>query len=207
MDAPDIQRFETQAAEVLGAMKELLQEFERRLNEVVGVQRLASSEARSENAKARTALEALARQARATTEAQHQAVAELRAGWQMHVAENSMAAGEEMARRFGEQVTAGLERKLAATTVAVDRVMRRFEWMTALKWGAGIAIAVVLMTTIGVWALMPSVEGLSGTQVRAAMTAITPCTVRQEAHVCAAVEPDEVIRGQSGTTLAIVKGM
>jgi hypothetical protein len=51
MNEQDVARFEAQAAETVGAMKELFQEFERQIGEAVSAQRLAGSEARSEGAK------------------------------------------------------------------------------------------------------------------------------------------------------------
>lgn len=54
----------------------------------------------------------------------------------MHVAENSKAAGEEMALRFGQQMATGLTQKLDERLGdALERLTRRFEWTTALKWG------------------------------------------------------------------------
>jgi hypothetical protein len=207
MNDQDIARFEAQAAETVGAMKELFQEFERRLGEVVAAQRLASSEARSEAATARAALQDLARQGRAIAEAQRDALAELRSGWQHHVAENSKAAGAEMARTFGHQMAEGLRQQLDRLGADVDRVARRFEWVTALKWGAGIGVGIVLTIALGVSSLMPSAHGLSDSQVRAVMTAIAPCSVQKEAHLCVAIEPEKVIRGQDGITLAVIKAL
>jgi len=81
MNDQDMARFEKQAAETLGAMKELFEEFAKRLGEVVSMQRLAASEARNEGAKARAALEQIARYAEDTATYQRQAIAELRSGW------------------------------------------------------------------------------------------------------------------------------
>ena len=53
-----------QAAEILGAMKDLFKEFENRLGEVVSTQRIASSEARAEGAKVSKDLHELALSAR-----------------------------------------------------------------------------------------------------------------------------------------------
>ena len=205
MNNEELARFEAQAAETVGAMQELFQEFQRQLGEGVAAQRLASSEARSEGTKARTALADLARQARATANAQRQALDELRSGWQLHVAENSKAAGAAMARAFGSEMAAGLHQQLDRLGADVDRVAKRFEWVTALKWGAGIGIGIVLTIVIGVSALTPSAQGLSDSQVRAALTAIAPCPVPKQAHVCVAIEPEPAIRGQNGITLAVIK--
>src|SRR5262249_49857283 len=139
MDENAISQLETELAEVLGAMKDLFREFEARLGEVVAAQRLANSEARNEGAKVRAALEELARSAKTIGEGQRQALTELRDGWRIHVADNSKAAGSEMAQKFGEGIAAGLERRLARMAEAVDRATWRFGWMSVLKWGGGIA--------------------------------------------------------------------
>ncbi|MGH8275168.1 MAG: hypothetical protein ACRETG_06520 [Steroidobacteraceae bacterium] len=208
MNEQDLARFEAQAAETVGAMKELFAEFERRLGEVVAAQRLASSEARNEGVKARAALEELARQARAIAEAQRQAIAELRGGWQLHVAENSKAAGQELARAFGEQIASGLQQRLERLGDAVERVTRRFEWATALKWGGAMAIGCVLLVLIGVWALLPSVDGLSSSQVRAAVTRLAPCHIGHERHVCIAADAGtRVGKAVDGADLVIISGL
>jgi hypothetical protein len=50
MSQQDLERLETEAAEMVGAMKDLFREFERHLGEIVSAQRMASSEARAEGA-------------------------------------------------------------------------------------------------------------------------------------------------------------
>ena len=45
MNQQDLARLETEAAEIVGAMKDLFKEFENRLGALVSVQRMASSEA------------------------------------------------------------------------------------------------------------------------------------------------------------------
>jgi hypothetical protein len=212
MNAAEVARFEAQAAETVGAMKELFTEFERRLGEVVAAQRLVASEARDEGIKARAALETIARQARFLTEAQRQAIEELRGGWQMHVAENSKAAGAEMARSFGREIAAGIEQRLVNLGDAVDRVTRRFQWVTALKWGAALALATALTIALGVWALIPSVDGLTMLQVREAMAQLAPCHIgqepHQEPHVCIMFDDKpHISAGVHGEGLVVVHGM
>ncbi|HEY6398860.1 MAG TPA: hypothetical protein VIX82_15540 [Solirubrobacteraceae bacterium] len=70
MNDPDIEHFEAQAAETIGAMRALFREFENRLGEVASAQRLANSEARTEATKARAALENLVREATAIVDGQ-----------------------------------------------------------------------------------------------------------------------------------------
>ena len=209
----DLERFETQAAETLGAMKELFAEFERRLGEVVGMQRLAASEARNEGTKVRGTLEKIARSAQDTADSQRQAIAELRAGWQMHVAENSKAAGAEMAKTFGKEIASGLQQRLEQLGTSVERATRRFEWMAALKWGLGLAAVAIILAALSmnllVRAILPEADGLSPMQVHAAMTRLMACQVDKAEHVCVAVEdnPRVVARGAHGENLALVRGM
>jgi hypothetical protein len=146
-------------------MKELFAEFERRLGEVVSTHRLAASEAGDEGAKVRATLQKIARSAQDTADSQHQAIVELRAGWQMHVAENSKAAGAEMAKSFGKEIASGLQQRLEQLGTSVERATGRFEWMAALKWGLGGAavatIALLVTLSIFVKAIAPEAEGLS----------------------------------------------
>lgn len=208
MNEQDLARFETQAAETLGAMKDLFKEFERRLAEVVGAQRLASSEASNEGAKARATLQALVQAAVNVGVVQKQVVQELRDGWQMHVAENSKAAGKETARAFGEEIATGLQQRLQTMSYEVRKATLQFGWMSALTWGFGISIGIVVSIGVGVWALVPSVEGLSTLQVREAMARVAPCNVGQEAHVCAVIEDkSRAGKEQNGQVLLKLKGL
>ena len=63
MNDQTVDRFEAELTEILGAMKQLFGEFERRLGEAVSAQRLASSEARAEAADARAILRKLVQRA------------------------------------------------------------------------------------------------------------------------------------------------
>ena len=208
MNVPDIEHFEAQAAETVGAMKALFREFEARLGEVVSAQRLASSESRDEASKARAALEELVRQAKAIVEAQRQALTEVRQGWRLHVAENTRAAGEEIARAFGAQIASGLREKLETMTIAVEGVTRRFAWTTALKWIAGIAVAIPMTVALGLWAFLPRVEGLPWQYVRAGASKLRACEVGQEMHVCiVTVDKAQVLTSARGEPVVVVRGM
>lgn len=203
-----LDRLEAEAAEIIGALKALFLEFDRRLGEVVSAQRLASSEARKEAADVRASLRELVTQAGATTSAQRQALKELRDGWQMHVEENSKSAGAELALTFGEEIAAGLEKKLVGMTEAVERATRRFEWMTTLKWAAGIAVAIVFTIALGVNAFTPQVDGLSDAKVRIALGQLTPCLIGTEHHTCVALDDKPIlVKVRSDRTLAVVRGM
>lgn len=120
----DIEGFEARAAETVGEMKALFREFQDRLGEVMGAQRLASTEARNEAATARGVLENLARAAQTIVDLQRQAVKELCEGWQLHVREDSRVAGEEIARAFGAQITTGLQQQLEGLSATVQAARR-----------------------------------------------------------------------------------
>ena len=205
MNEQELARFENEAAETVGAMKELFKEFERRLGEVVSAQRLASSEARSESVKAQALLGELSRAAQASANAQRQALTELREGWRLHVAENSKAAGREHAHAFGEEIAAGLTHRLSALAATVERATARLGWLSALKWSAGIAAGIALTIAIGVWSLVPSVEGLNSLQVRAAMAQLVPCQIGVQIHVCVTVdETQRVGKASKGVGVVLV---
>jgi len=207
-DGPDIEHFEAQAAQTVGEMKALFREFENRLGEVVSGQRLASSESRNEAAKARAALEELTRQANALVDGQRRALDEVRQGWRLHVAENSRAAGEEIARAFGAQIADGLKQQLQGMCSAVERATKRFRWTTTLTWTAGIGVAIVLTIGLGVWAVLPGVDGLPWPYLRVAATRLQPCEVDHVIHVCAAVDDKpRMPKGSSGEPLVVVRGM
>jgi mevalonate kinase len=176
------------------------------------MQRVAASEARNEGVKVREKLQEIARKAEATVNFQRNAVQDLREGWPMHVAENSKAAGAEMAKTFGKEIASGLQQRLEQLGASVERVTARFEWTTGLKWGLGSAaamtIAVLVALSIFVKAIEPEARGLSPSEVRQAMARLTPCQVDKAEHVCIALEDNRVVaHGQHGEGYAIVRGM
>jgi len=60
MNEQDLARLEDEAAEIVGAMKELFKEFEKRIGEVISIQRVSASEARAEGSQAAQHLQELA---------------------------------------------------------------------------------------------------------------------------------------------------
>jgi hypothetical protein len=189
-------------------MKSLFREFQDRLAEVVSEQRLKNGEARNEATKARLALEDLVRAAKQSVEDQRQAVSRLRDEWRLHVVENSRAAGEEIARAFGAQMAVGLRQQLERLAAGVEQATQRFGWMSALKWAAGIALGITLTISVGVWAMLPRVEGASWTYVWIAAAHLRGCEVHQEAHVCIATdEKQQLLKSANGEPLVVVRGM
>ena len=208
MNDAAIERLEAEATEVLGAMKELFREFEKRLGEAVSAQRLASSEARAEAADARAILRKLVKRAEETADDQRQALEMLRENWWFNIEENAKASGAGMAQEFGERIGAGLEKRLKALGADVERVTRRFQWVTALKWGAGVGLGIVLVIALGVNALTPQVDGLSSQQLRAAVAELVPCQVDKERHVCVNLgDRPQFAKGSGGPPIAVVRGL
>jgi hypothetical protein len=77
-----------------------------------------------------------------------------------------------------------------------------------LRWGLAVGVGIALTVAAGVWALIPEVDGLSQSQVRASMTRLRPCQIHKEQHVCIAVdEKPEVTQGAGGEILVVVRGM
>lgn len=208
MNDAAIERLEAEATEVLGAMKELFREFEKRLGEAVSAQRLASSEARAEAADARAILRKLVKRAEETADDQRQALEMLRENWWFNIEENAKASGAGMAQEFGEKIATGLEKRLKALSADVERVTRRFQWVTALKWGAGVGLGVVLVIALGVNALTLQADGLSSQQLRAAVAELVPCQVDKERHVCVKLgDKPQFAKGAGGPPIAVVRGL
>ena len=206
MNDQTLGRLEAEAGEMLRTAKDLFGEFERRLGEAVSAQRLANSEARTEAAEVQITLRQLVKLAEAAADAQREALDELSNRWWFYVEGEAQHTGADIARGFGEEIAAGLEKRLKVLGERVERATGRFQWTTALTWGIGIGLGMVLTIAIGVWVLTPRVDGLTNNQVRAAVAMIEPCTVKKEAHVCVAVDP-EAVRGKDDKTWMVIRGM
>src|SRR5487761_1620759 len=201
MNDQTVDRFEAELTEILGAMKQLFGEFERRLGEAVSAQRLASSEARA-------ILRKLVQRAEETADGQRQALAMLREKWWFNIEQNAKASGAGMAQEFGERIAAGLEKRLQALSADIESVTRRFQWVTMLKWGAGVGVAIVFIVALGVNALTPQADGLSSQQLQAAVAELVPCQVGNERHICVRLDDKpQISKLQGGTPTAVVRGL
>ncbi len=208
MNDAAIERLEAEATEVLGAMKELFREFEKRLGETVSAQRLASSEAAASAADARAVLRKLLERVEETADEQRQALEMLRENWWFNIEQNAKASGAGMAQEFGEKIAEGLEKRLKVLGGRVDRVVKQFHWVTALKWGAGIAAGIVIIVALGVNALTPQAHGLSGKELQAAVAELVPCQVEKERHVCVRLDDKpRLSKLEGGTPIAVVRGL
>ena len=201
-------RFETEAAEILGALKHLFREFERQLGEAVSAQRLSSSEARNEAADARALLRKLVKRVEETAGEQREALDMLRENWWFNIEENAKASGAGMAREFGKQIAAGLEERLRVLSGDVERVTRRLGWMTTLKWGTGIGLGIFLTILIGVYAFTPNTGDLSSQQAQAALAELVHCQVDKIQHVCIKLDDKpRLFKAADSTPIAVIRGL
>ena len=217
MNPQDLARLETDAAEIVGAVKELFKEFENRLGEVVSVQRIAASESRAEGARAIQQLKELALSARELVGTQRQLLTRIERDWQLHIDGNAQRAGEAQAKAFGEGIAQGLHKQLTDLASQVERSTRRLSWKSSLGWALGIAIAIPLTVSLGVQTFAPnveklSVEGLTPEQTRAALSRVVRCRTNKndwhDWHVCIAVdESPRLTKGASGEALVALRGM
>jgi hypothetical protein len=208
MSAENVEAFEQQAAELVAAAKGLLREFEDRIGEALHAQRLAVSEARAEGVQVTHQLQELSRFSKALVGQQRETLARIEREWQLRIDANAQRAGEDQAKAFGQSIAAGLAEQLENLTLQVEAATRRFAWATTLKWGLSIGIGIALAVVVGVWTLLPTVDGLSPLQVRDAITRLSPCQVQKESHVCIRVnEKPQVTKGLEGQALVVVQGM
>jgi hypothetical protein len=217
MNPQDLARLETEAAEIVGAVKELFKEFENRLGEVVSVQRIAASESRAEGARAVQQLNELAVSARELVGTQRQLLTRIERDWQLHIDGNAERAGEAQAKAFGESIAQGLHERLAGLATEVEGATRRLSWKVVLGWALGIAIAIPLSISVGVQTFAPSVEklsvaGLTPEQTSDALSRVVRCRVNKndwhDWHVCIAVDDSpRLAKGASGEALVVLRGM
>jgi hypothetical protein len=148
MNQQDLTRLETEAAEVVGAMKELFKEFENRIGEVVNVQRVSASEARTEGAQAAQRLYELTRHSKTLLDQQRDLVARIEQSWQLRIDSNAQRAGEAQAKAFGENIAQGLQARLAELASQVEVATRRYTLKSAWPWALGVAFAIPLTAAV-----------------------------------------------------------
>jgi hypothetical protein len=227
MNQQDLVRFESEAAEVAGAMKELFREFERHLGEIVSAQRMASSEARAQGAEVTKDLHELRTAARGMVTEQRELLARLEREWQLRIDENAKRAGETQAKAFGEQIAQGLQGQITALGAEVKRATQATQglaWKTSLRWILGIALAIPLTVGICVSALSPHDPSLAEQTGKAVIPNMTLTSAQtQEAidklslcqapriigwHVCIEADnPPRVGFGEDEKPRVFVQGM
>ena len=227
MNQQDLARLETEAAEIVGAMKDLFKEFENRLGELVSAQRMASSEARAEGTQVTKDLHELKTSARILVGEQRDLVARIERDWQLRIDTNAQRAGEAHAQAFGENIARGLQERLEGLAAEVKASTRRLTWRASLPWVLGIAIAIPLTVGVCVSVFLPqtgksaAIEGalvrkpgvaigLTSAQTREAVSKLSLCQVPKtnDWHVCIEVDnPPRVGLGSVDKPRVVVRGM
>jgi hypothetical protein len=232
MNQQDLSRLETEAAEIVGAMKDLFKEFENRLGELVSAQRMASSEARAEGTQVTKDLHELKTSARILVGEQRDLVARIEREWQLRIDTNAQLAGEAHAQAFGESIARGLQKRLEGLAAEVNAATRRFTWKSSLPWALGIAIAMPLTVGVCVSAFLPqatekapvverspisklnvglpSAVGLTAAQTREAVSKLSLCQTPKtnDWHACIEVDnPPRMGLGSLDKPRAVVRGM
>ena len=232
MNQQDLARLETEAAEIVGAMKDLFKEFENRLGELVSAQRIASSEARAEGVQVTQDLHELGRSARSLVGEQRDLVARIERDWQLRIDANAKRAGEAHAQAFGENIARGLQKRLEGLAAEVNAATRRFTWRASLPWVLGIALAIPLTVGVCVSAFLPQATekspvverslsskpgvglpnaiGLTAAQTREAVSKLSLCQTPKtnDWHACIEVDnPPRIGLGSVDKPRAIVRGM
>jgi hypothetical protein len=231
MNEQDVTRFETAAAEIVGAMKEIFKEFENRIGEVVSVLRVSASEARNEGAQAARQLQELTRLGKSLLDEQRAVLARIERDWQLRIDGNAQRAGEAQAKAFGESIARGLQEKLEDLASQVEIATRRYTWKSAWPWAMGVAFAIPLTVAVFLSASSPSANqpsaeapplskhsatssafaiNLSEAQAREALSKLSLCQVPKTLDWHACIEVDSPPRigfgGLNGQRVAI-RGM
>jgi len=93
-------------------------------------------------------------------------------------------------------------------STAVEHATRRVGWIPALQWAPGIALSMVLITGLSVWAFLPRVEGLTRHDLWAGATRLRPCEIGKEAHVCVVTDDKaRALKDPDGEPVVVVRGM
>jgi hypothetical protein len=234
MDHQDVTltRLESEAAETVGAMRDLFKEFEKRIGEVISVQRLSAIEARTEGAQALQHLQELSHCSRNLVDQQRSVLARIEQEWQLRIDSNARRAGEAQAKAFGENIAQGLHGRLAHLAAKVETSTRQLTWRSSLRWVVGIALAIPFTVAICVSAFLPSTAehpsaaktelsapdlakpesaiGLSPARTRELLSKVSVCEVAKTAdwHACIEVDsPPRMGLGAVDKPRVVVRGM
>src|SRR6185312_4298037 len=126
--------------------------------EMVSVQRVSASEARTEGAEAVQQLQELTRCSKSLVDEQRSLLARIEQEWQLRIDSNAQRAGEAQAKAFGESIARGLQGRLSELAAQVETSTRQLTWKSSLRWVLGIALSIPLTVAICVGAFVPSTQ-------------------------------------------------
>jgi hypothetical protein len=113
-----------------------------------------------------------------------------------------------MARPFGSQMAAGLKQRLEKFGDAVDERHAAVWLGDGAEMGRRRCNRAVLIIVIGVWAILPRIEGLSCAYVHTRATRLVSCEIGQQMHVCIQInDKPQLTKAADGTAMIVVRGM
>jgi len=208
MNEAELERFESQAAQIVSAAKGLLTEFEARLAQAVNDQRVTNAQAREEAARLQAILKDVSTQTKALTATTRKDLGDIRNEWRQPFEDAARESGRAQAQAFGQSISAGLRSQLEDVTERARWALNRYHWASIATWAIGVGIAIPLTVALGVWALLPSVDGVDPLRVRVAMSKLEPCEFRGKPRLCIAVDDKpELWKGASGEPVTAVRGL
>jgi len=105
-------------------------------------------------------------------------------------------------------LSAGLRSDIDKLSRATQAATGRLQWSSIAAWAIGVALAIPLSILLGVWALLPSVEGVDPLRMRVAMSKLERCEVAGKPHLCIAIEDKaQSWPSPSGVPLTPVRGL
>lgn len=188
MDQAELDRFESQAAEIVGAAKGLFDEFEARLAQALNEQKLTNAQTRDDAVQLRKVLQEVVASSKAVVDSREREANRIVQEWKTLFQDLARKAGQEQAQAFGESLSAGLRNDIAVLSKATKQATGRLQWSSILSWAVGVALAIPLTIALGVWALLPSVDGVEPWRVQIAMQWLQPCEVAGKPRLCIAVD-------------------
>lgn len=208
MDQSGLDRFESQAAEIVGAAKGLFDEFEARLAQALNDQKLTNAQTRDDAVQLRKVLQEVVASSKAVVDAREREGNRIVQEWKTLFQDLARKAGQEQAQAFGESLSAGLRKDISALSKATQQATGRLQWSSIVSWAVGVALAIPLTIAIGVWALLPSVEGVEPWRVQIAMQRLERCEVAGKVRLCIAVDDKPLLlKGASGQPVTAVRGL
>jgi hypothetical protein len=208
MNEAVIDRLETQAAEIVSAVKGMLSEMESHLAQSVNDQRVNNVQAREEAVRLQALFKDVSTQLRTLTESARKDFADIRTEWKQPLQDAAKAAGAAQAQAFGEQISAGVKRQLDEVSRDARSALDRYHWTSIAAWAIGVGLAIPLTVALGVWALLPQSDVIDPLRVRLAIVLLEPCEVAGETRVCVPVDDKpQLVRTKNGRELTPVRGL
>lgn len=208
MNEAELERFETQAAEIVGAAKGLFAEFESRLAQALNEQRLTNAQARDDAIQLQKVLKEVVASSKMVVDAREREANRIIEDWKTKFQDLARTAGASQANAFGESLSAGLRSDIDKLSRATQAATGRLQWSSIASWAIGVGIAIPLTVVIGVWALLPNSDHLEPLRMRVAVALLEPCEIAGAPRVCFPIDDKpQLAKSEDGRVMAAVRGL